>query len=105
LSRELDLIPPFVDGETLTIQRSVNGQNVLMIVVVREPCSLAPPKAKKDNARIMLNGWVPNWGVSAYADARVSRQAASIERLLTHLQKHCMDNECPHRDAAGEDTP
>lgn len=73
------LIPEFAAGEMLTVQRNVNGQNVLMFVEVREPCTLTAD-------RMVLTAGMKQWGVSAYADARVARQGESINRLLEELQ-------------------
>ena len=100
MASDIKLLAPFEEGEIVTIQRTVDGQNVLMVVVVRDPCSLSSQgTTKKPEARVTLNGWSQTWGVSTYADARVERQRQSIERLLAHLQVHCVDAECPHRDA------
>lgn len=79
---ELDpaLLPVFQPGEALTIQRSVGGQNVLMAVEVVDPCSLSP-------RAMVLRAKMKAWGVSSYADGRVSRQAATIGRLMDERAK------------------
>jgi hypothetical protein len=92
---DVKLLVPFLAGELLTIQREVKDENVLYSIVVRDPCSLS-------SDRMVITGGIKAWGVSAYADGRVSRQAASIGRLLAHLQQHCVDPDCPY---VGEGTP
>lgn len=87
---DLSLIPEFVPGENLTIQRNVGGRNVIMAVVVREPCSISAD-------RLILTAGMRLWGVSAHADGRVMMQLLSIERLTKHLSAHCNDLECKHR--------
>lgn len=74
------LLPLFVAGESLTIQRNVSGQNVLMVVEAMDPCTISP--------RMMnLRARMVTWGTSSYADGRVSRQAATIERLMAERAK------------------
>ena len=98
MSNEVDLLAPFKDGEVVTIQRTVGGKNVLMVVTIQDPCSLsAQGSPERLTARVTLNGWSRVWGVSHYADARVERQAQSINRLLAHVQAHCMNPDCRHR--------
>jgi hypothetical protein len=99
MGQELDLLPAFKDGEILTIQRTVDGKNVMMVVVVQEPCSIGihDGTTKKPIARLTVNGWMRVWGESSYADGRVERQRVAIDRLVNHLIKHCTDPDCPHR--------
>lgn len=85
-----ELLPEFKEGETLIIQRNVNGKNVLMTVVVKDPCSLSPD-------RMVLTARMGIWGESPYADGRVETQRRSIDRLLNHLLEHCTDPDCPSR--------
>lgn len=75
MPNELELLPAFVTGEALTIQRNVNGQNVLMAVVVRDPSSLGA-------SGMRLSATIRTWGVSPYADGRVDRQKRIIDRLM-----------------------
>lgn len=93
LAGDKSLLPVFKAGEALTIQRTVDGKNVLMSVIVTDPCSLSA-------RRMTLTAVVRQWGVSSYADGRVANQAASIARLLKHLQAHCWSADCPHRTAS-----
>lgn len=100
MSADLDLVPPFKHGELLTIQRQVDGKNVMMFVRVTDPCSLYVNRlssSKKPEARLTINGWIKSWGESPYADGRVENQRQAINRLLKHLQEHCTDEECQHR--------
>lgn len=74
------LLPPFMAGESLTIQRNVDGKNVLMVVAAQDPCALGP--------RAMILRATPKmWGVSSYADGRVDRQQRSITRLVEERQR------------------
>jgi hypothetical protein len=75
MAGELELLQELKEGETVIIQRDVDGKNVIMVVVVRDPCTLTPD-------RIVLTGRLGTWGTSSYADGRVARQYASINRLL-----------------------
>lgn len=93
MAREMNLIPPFKAGETLIIQRTVDKQNVLMFVVIENDDGMI----NMDANRLSLDARLDTWGVSSFADGRVMRQAESIDRLVTHLQAHCVDPECPHR--------
>lgn len=74
------LLPLFEAGESLTIQRNVNGQNVLMVVEAVDPCAISPRS-------LILKARMVTWGTSSYADGRVSRQAATIERLMGERAK------------------
>jgi hypothetical protein len=80
LQEHLELIPVFAAGETLTIQRNVKGQNVLMVVEARDPCSLGPHM-------MLLRATMKTWGVSSYADGRVAAQRDSIDRLLKEREQ------------------
>lgn len=96
MANEMDLLPPFSDGEMLTIQRAVKVggkmRNVLIHVLV------LPDKSWVNNSRLFVEAQVSSWGESSYADGRVATQAASITRLTNHLQEHCTDPDCPHRN-------
>lgn len=83
MAREPELIPPLEPGEILLIQRTVNGQNILMVVTIDDHKLVIPDSFK-------IFGRLDTWGVSSYADGRVQRQAESIDRLLAHLQAHCL---------------
>lgn len=74
------LLPLFTPGELLTIQRTVNGQNVLMFVEAMDPCSIG--------ARgLTLKARIKRFGVSSYADGRVETQRQSIDRLMLRLNE------------------
>lgn len=74
------LLPPFKAGESLTIQRNVGGQNVLMVVTAEDPCALGP-------RNMILRAKPTMWGISSYADGRVDRQQRSITRLVAERQR------------------
>jgi hypothetical protein len=97
MAKEKEWLPPFRAGETLIIQRTVNGRNVLLVVEARDPCALG-------EKGMTLRAHVKTWGTSGYADERVARQREAIDRLLNHLQQHCTDSDCPHRAGGGEGT-
>lgn len=80
LGGDAELLPVWKDGETVIIQRTVNGQNVLMVVVVRDPSSLGP-------RGMVLKGDLKKWGTSSYADGRVANQKASLDRLMAERQQ------------------
>jgi len=80
LQGDPDLLPVFRAGENLTIQRDVKGQNVLMVVEARDPCSLGPHM-------MLLRATMKTWGVSSYADGRVAAQRDSIDRLLKEREQ------------------
>lgn len=86
-----ELLPEFKEGETLTIQRNVNGKNVLMTVIVSEKCCILSLD------RMVLTARMGIWSESPYADGRVDTQRRSIDRLLYHLLEHCTDPACPSR--------
>ena len=77
---DLDLIPVFAEGEILLIQRTVSHKNVLMVVEVRNPCTLTAD-------RMVLTAVVKNWGISPYADGRIQNQRDTIDRLMKLLQE------------------
>lgn len=80
MANEPELIPVLEWGETLTIQRNVNGKNVLMVVAIHGPCTMSRDK-------IIINARPLTWGESGYADGRVDRQRQSIDRLLARLEE------------------
>jgi hypothetical protein len=69
------LLPVFKPGEELTIQRSVDGQNVLMFVQAVDPCSIG-------RNGLILKARMRKYGVSSYADGRVETQYRTITRLM-----------------------
>jgi hypothetical protein len=74
------LLPVFQDGESVTIQRNVRGQNVMMVLVVEDPCSISP-------RGLVLRGRFQTWGVSSYADGRVATQRDALDRLTKERQR------------------
>lgn len=74
LKTDPDLLPVFIEGELLTIQRTVNDKNVLMFVEAEAPCSLTPHK-------MILRANLKLIGVSSYADGRVARLKGALDRL------------------------
>lgn len=80
MARERELLPLFTEGEALTIQRNVNGKNVLMSVVVRDPSSVGP-----DGMRLIAN--MVTWGESSYADGRVANQKEALDRLMEERKR------------------
>lgn len=74
------LLPVFTAGETVTIQRNVRGQNVLMFAEIEDPCSISV-------RGMVLRAKLKTWGVSSYADGRVANQKDSIDRLVAERQR------------------
>lgn len=90
--KELELIPPFKEGEILIVQRTVDGKNVFMFATLTGD---AFDHLSQDE--ICFTGRLDTWGSSSHADGQIARQVESINRLLSHLQAHCLDDSCPHR--------
>lgn len=74
------LLPVFKAGEVVILQRTVRGQNVMMVIEVEDPCSIS-------QNRIVLTGRFKTWGVSSYADGRVSTQRDALDRLTAERQR------------------
>lgn len=75
-----NLLPLFKAGETLVIQRTVEGENVLMWVEVVDPCSISP-------SAMNLRAKILKYGTSAYADGRVDNQKRALDRLMTERER------------------
>lgn len=93
MAKELELIPPLQQGEILLIQRTVGDKNVLMVVTLTGD---AFDYLHKDRG-ISLTADLDTWGTTPHSDPMIANQRNSIDRLLAHLQAHCLDNDCPHR--------
>ena len=74
------LLPVWKAGEHVTIQRDVNGQNVLMWCRVEDPCTLGP-------TGMVLRAKIVRHGVSSYADGRVANQHETITRLMEERKR------------------
>lgn len=74
------LLPLFKAGEMLTVQRTVNGQNVLMFVEAEQASAIGP-------RMLTLRARIRQYGPSPYADGRVSRQKETIDRLMADRKR------------------
>lgn len=90
MAKEPELIPDLQEGEILLIQRSVGKANVVMVVTVKQGSLF------KDG--IVLQAMLDTWGSTPHADAQIGRQKEAIDRLLRHVQAHCVDPLCEFRD-------
>lgn len=93
MANELELIPPLKEGEVLLISRSLGDKNVVMVVTLT-----GDGFDHLSKNEISLTARMDTWGATSHADAQIARQKESIDRLLKHLQAHCMDNTCQYRD-------